>query len=111
MKRARFGIKIFCICESSGYMHRFRVYSGKENPFTDMDTVLPDEVHNFSKAEKVVLYLVQPLLNKGYTVYMDNYYSTLRLYSYLHEKNTLACGTIRKHRIPQALRNASPAPN
>ena len=39
------------------------------------------------------------LLNKGYRLYVDNWYTSQVLFNYLHENNTAACGTARKNRI------------
>ena len=106
MKRARFGIKIYCLCEESGYMYRFHVYCGKSDPFDQMEEILPDEVHHFLKSEKVVLYLMHPLLNKGYCVFMDNFYTSCRLFRYLHDRQTIACGTLRSNRVPDPVKHA-----
>uniref|UniRef100_A0A0B7BFW1 PiggyBac transposable element-derived protein domain-containing protein n=2 Tax=Arion vulgaris TaxID=1028688 RepID=A0A0B7BFW1_9EUPU len=52
----------------------------------------------------MVVYLIAPLLGKGHHVYCDNWYTSLRLFLYLLEKQTLACGTIRVGRgIPEQL--------
>ena len=97
---------MYCLCEASGYLYRFCVYTRKEDPGTDMDTLLPPEVHGFSKAEKAVLYLAHPLLNKGHVLYMDNLYTSLELFTYLHEKETFACGTLRANRVPAPVKQA-----
>ena len=107
MKRARFGIKVFCLCETSGYTFRFKVYCGKEDPFLEMDGLLPDCVLGFSKAERTVLYLAHPLLDAGYTIYMDNYYTTPRLFAYLHSRSTMACGTLRLNKVPREIRQTN----
>ena len=111
LKRARFGIKIFCLCESSGYLYRFRVYTGREDPAHNITNQLPGEVHQFSVTEKVVLHLMLPLLDQGYKLYMDNWYSSIRLYLYLRHRQTNACGTIRQNRCPVPVRNSAPAQN
>jgi len=114
LKRARFGIKMYLCCESDGdvkgsggYCYRFKVYAGKEDPVNEVQPVLEavDAANpSMSASEKMVLFLIAPLLNKGYHVYTDNWYSSLRLYLYLLEKKTLACGTVRENRgIPQEL--------
>ncbi|RDD38522.1 PiggyBac transposable element-derived protein 4 [Trichoplax sp. H2] len=105
LKRARFGIKMFCLCESkTGYTFRFRVYTGQDDPTTGMDLELPPEVRDAGKAEKVVVYLSLPLLDQGYNIYMDNWYSSVPLYSYLYERRTNACGTVRADRVPASIR-------
>ncbi|KAK7110188.1 hypothetical protein V1264_014106 [Littorina saxatilis] len=120
-KRARFGIKIYLCCESDGdlkgsggYCYRFKVYAGKDDPINEVTPVLEAvEANNpeMSASERMVLFLMAPLLNKGYHVYTDNWYSSLRLYLYLLEKKTLACGTVRENRgIPQQLHGVRLAP-
>ena len=38
---------------------------------------------------------------------MDNWYSSCRLYDYLHNRKTMACGTIRSNRgVPSKVKNA-----
>ena len=52
------------------------------------------------------------LLNKGHTIYMDNWYSSVRLYLYLLEKKTLASGTVRIERgLPQKIVTSQPPEN
>ena len=106
LKRARFGIKLFCLCDDSGYMYRYRVYTRKQDPITAIDTALPQECSRMSVTEKVVTYLMLPLLDVGYAVLMDNWYSSCRLYVFLHYSKTTACGTIRSNRAPGEVRNA-----
>ena len=116
LKRARYGIKLFLCCESDGeykgsggYCFRLRIYSGKDGPTTDITEVLPDDAKHLSISEQAVVFLIRPLLDKGYTVYMDNWYSSLRLYLYLLERQTLACGTIDRG-FPPELRPENPPP-
>jgi len=87
-------------------MYRFRVYTGKQDPISAIDTALPQECSKLSVSEKVVAYLMLPLLDQGYTVWMDNWYTSCRLYDYLHHRKTTACGTIRSNRAPVEVRNA-----
>ena len=111
LKRAQFGIKVYLCCESDGgmkgsggYCYRFKVYAGKDDPVNEIRPVIPDDAHHLSISEQMVVFLIAPLLDKGYHVYTDNWYTSLRLYLYLREKQTLACGTIRSNRgIPTQL--------
>ena len=100
LKRARFGIKTFMLCEDSGYTYRFKIYTGKEN------VVLAQQ--ELSLSERVVADLMQPLLEVGYHLYTDNWYTSIPLYKYLHQHGTLACGTIRSNRkgFPEQVKNA-----
>lgn len=88
-KRARFGIKIYKLCESSsGYCIRFKIYVGTDKiPGTDIPA-----------SESVVLEVAQPILKKGYTLYMDNWYSSPQLFLKLLEQDTNVVGTVRKNR-------------
>ena len=115
LKRARFGIKIYLCCESDGdvrgsggYCYCFKIYSGREDPLNDIVRALPPDCDDqLSPSEKMTVFMILPLLEKGYHLYLDNWYSRLRLYLYLLEHQTLACGTVsvRVDRgIPAALR-------
>ncbi|KAL8567072.1 hypothetical protein ACOMHN_027499 [Nucella lapillus] len=116
MKRARFGIKIYLCCESDGdvkggggYCYRFKVYAGKQDPVNEVDPVLravDGGNNNLSISEKMVVFLIATLLDKGYHVYTDNWYTSLKLFLFLLSRNTLACGTVQQNRgIPQELRD------
>lgn len=104
LKRARFGIKSFLLCDSSGYTYRFRIYAGKDESTEAIDAILPDECATFGRPAKEVVYLMLPLLNKGYKLFVDNWYTSVDLFSFLHSQQTSACGTIRKNRTAALLR-------
>lgn len=99
MKLARFGIKLYLLCVSSGYTYRFCVYTGREDLIANVDAVLPAEVMGFTKPEKMVLFMILPLLHKGYHIFMDNWYSTMRPYLYLCHQKTVACKTARINQV------------
>ena len=48
---------------------------------------------------------MEPLLDKGYQVYTDNYYTPVNLYSYLDAHTTGCCGTVRGDRVPTEVKN------
>lgn len=81
-------------------MFRFRVYTGKQDPASAIDVALPQECAVLSISEKIVVYLMLPLLGEGRTIWMDNWYSSCHLYDFLHHQKTMACGTIRRNRVP-----------
>ena len=102
-KRARFGVKIYALCESSGYMSNFFVYVGRDD-----HAYQPGLVEKVGKSGAVVVHLLDPLfLDKGYNVYIDNFYSSIELAEYLETRKTGVCGTIRKNRrgLPKRLVN------
>ncbi|GFV68128.1 piggyBac transposable element-derived protein 4 [Trichonephila clavipes] len=73
LKRARFGIKMYMLCEAkSGYVWSSIIFTGRGTLF-DEEFLKPE----FSKSMQVVLTLMKPLLNKGYCVTLDNYYSPI----------------------------------
>ena len=91
LKAAKFGIKTFELCEStSGYLWNFIVYSGAGTEVTT-ETDVPDKL----KSSKIVIKLCEPLLNKGYTLWMDNYYNSPSLCLLLKDKGVNVAGTLR----------------
>ena len=65
------------------------------------------KIPNLSKVGNEVYHLVSQLpKNKAFNIYMDNYFSSIRLFKYLREKNIGACGTVRKNsaNFPQILK-------
>ena len=92
-KQARFGVKSFLLCESeSGYIWRSLIYTGKEMT----DALVGDQYHYV--ATKIVLGLLQGLLDKGYTLFVDNWYSSFELSSLLLTRQTDTIGTLVKSR-------------
>ena len=89
-KRSRFGVKLYRLCESSGemcgYTWNFKVYSGQ------------DKDKNNPASTKVVIELSKKLLGLGYTIYLDNWYSSPNLYYTLLHQKTYAVGTVRLSR-------------
>lgn len=61
-KRARFGLKIYKLCEAStGFCHGFKIYTGQ-------DKIDPND----SASANVVMELSKSIINKGYTLFLDN---------------------------------------
>jgi hypothetical protein len=86
-KTARFGIKFYKICESnSGYCSDFDIYTGKKPK--------PANKEN-PTSEAVVVDLMQPYLDNGYTVFVDNWYTSPSSFVRLTERDTNAIGTVR----------------
>lgn len=92
-KRHRFGIKFFVMCDcKTGYILDFIIYTGSTTEIIDSG------IANVGKTGNIVLTLINPYLNKGHTLYVDNWYSSPALFSYLFEKKTNACGTVKANR-------------
>ena len=46
----------------------------------------------------IVLKLMEDFLGKGYTVFADNYYNSVKLTNFMSKKQTYICGTLRSDR-------------
>ena len=87
-KRARFGIKFYKLCESaSDYCYNFKIYSGNDK--TNLD---------YSASETVVMELLHSILDKGHTLYIDNWYSSTKLFPTLVRNGTNVLGTVSCNR-------------
>ncbi len=93
-KTHSYGIKVFKICSTLGYTHKFIVYSGK----------IASE-RNVRVSEKVVLDLIKDYNNVGRTVVTDNWFTSLTLAEKLLQQKTHLVGTLRQNRkgIPNSL--------
>ena len=85
LKSSKFGIKSYELCESSsGYLWSFIIYTGKDivfqTAFISGDT---------NKTAAIVLSLVEPLLEKGHTLWMDNFYKSPALAQRLKSLKTV----------------------
>lgn len=89
-KPIRFGYKNWAICNSSGYMISFEVYTGKS-----------DSEKRFGLGGDVIMSLLEksevPPSN-GHKIFFDNYFTSLNLLNHLSENNICATGTIRENR-------------
>lgn len=85
-KRHKFGIKLFKLCVNKGYTYNLSVYCGTEKN------------EGQSVATGVVFSLINDLLDKGRTLYTDNYYTSVALAHALLRRNTYLVGTLRTNR-------------
>jgi hypothetical protein len=98
-KRARFGLKYYNMFgSSSGYCQQFRLYTGKKVG----DSELPSH-----EAVVMEMELMAPYLSKGYTLYVDNCYSSSTLFHRLLGAGANVLGTVRLYRkqMTQDLKN------
>lgn len=86
-KRHKYGIKLYMITTPNGMVIKFMVYTG-----------MADDSGGKGHAQKVVLNLLDGMLDVGHSVYMDNYYNSYELAKCLAERKTHCTGTIRKNR-------------
>jgi hypothetical protein len=93
-KAARFGIKSYELCEGiTGYVLNINVYTGKDNTVTG-------PLAGFTNAtSKIVITLAKEYLNKGHTLFMDNFYNSVRLSRFLKLNKTDVVGTLNRRRL------------
>ena len=108
-KRNRYGIKTYVACESSSD-YTFNILSHQfRSEFIDIVRHVPG-AQDLLQSEKIVVYLIDFLLNQGYHVYIDNYYTSYRLGKFLIANDTLCTGTIRIGRGVPPLLSSLPVP-
>jgi len=84
-KRHRFGIELFVLCDcKSGFVLDFLIYTGYNTHIAINDTL--------KLSGSVISILMEPYVNKGHIMYMDNWYSCPTLFECLLKKNTRAGG-------------------
>ena len=79
LKPTKYGVKIYLLCEAkTGYVLDLLIYQGKKNTL-----------------RQIVWTLMQRYFNKGYCLYMDNYYNTVDIADQLYENGVHVTGTLR----------------
>ncbi|XP_066964190.1 piggyBac transposable element-derived protein 4-like [Macrobrachium rosenbergii] len=77
-KPGKYGIKFYMLCEAkSRYVIDFLTYGGSTSTLKD-----------------IVFTLMGPLFDKGYHVFMDNYYNSIELAEELYSHGVLCSGTL-----------------
>ncbi|XP_035241192.1 piggyBac transposable element-derived protein 4-like [Anguilla anguilla] len=88
-KPTKWGFKLFVLCDSSnGYTVDFAVYTGKNSFQTGQGL----------SYNSVMSLVNRAFLGSGYYVYMDNFYTSPKLFRDLYGQNFGACGTYRENR-------------
>ena len=86
-KRARYGVKFYSVCTTDGYVLNLQIYAGKS-----------DEAEGLSKIETLVHALLEPFLDRGHHIFMDNFYNSVGLSQKLLKRKTHTTGTLRRNR-------------
>jgi len=90
--QSRFGVKIYKRCESStGYVWNFIVYTG-------MDTIYGQRHPGEQISSRIVLEVAHDLFDRGYCLYLDNWYTSPNLVDTLCTRKTDVVGTMRTNR-------------
>lgn len=82
-KKHRFGIKLYVLCDCK---------TGAE---TNIKT---DKKNDIGTSGTIVAKLIEPYLNKGHSLYTDNFYTSPSLATMLFDNKTNSCGTVRQNR-------------
>lgn len=101
-KPKKYGIKAYMLCDATnGYCTKFQLYTGKR-------AIAPSE---FGATYDIVMDLMRGYFNQGYILFMDNYYSSPKLYIDLLFCGCRATGTLRANRkgVPRALKDKAVA--
>jgi len=95
-KHKHFSIKIFKLCDSTGYTYNMKVYLGRERQRT---------AQHVTATHTTVTELTRKI-GRGHKLYMYNLFFSPELFDDLVNKQIYCCGTVRpnKRGMPQDLR-------
>jgi hypothetical protein len=83
-KPHKYGIKIYQLCEAkSGFVSNIEVYAGAHQTEEEYST-------SFNAVNR----LCDPIKNKWYTVHMDRFFSSPKIFDHMQIANTKAAGTV-----------------
>jgi len=88
-KRKCFGIKIYKLCNESGYTHDMRVYLGRHSHFA---------TDNMTATHATVRHLTSRVEGLGHKIFLNNFFSSPRLFDDLDRHKINSCGTVRPNR-------------
>ena len=92
-KRSRFGIKFYELSTADRILLDFILYEGNIEP-----SLIQPAGEGWLQKERISLTLIDPYLDRGHTLTIDNFYTTPRLAKFLLERQTKMVGTIRHNR-------------
>ena len=89
------GYKILALCDH-GYTYSF-IFTSRTNSFAELNSYLYSGQVKLSPTSQAVYQLAYTLPSQqfSFTIYMDNYFSNIRLFHALRERHIGACGTSR----------------
>ncbi|GFT07546.1 piggyBac transposable element-derived protein 3 [Nephila pilipes] len=99
IKPHKWGFKFFVLYGISGFSYKLELYSGQENKEKYRQKGEPD----LGASANVVIRLARIITrNKNYTLYFDNYYTSIPLLAHLSKEGIYSLGTINRNRIPNS---------
>jgi len=88
-KRKRFGIKIYKLCNESGYTYDMRVYLARDSHSATDD---------MTATHATVSHLTSRVQGLGHKIFMDNFFSSPRLFDDVDRRKINSCGTVQPNR-------------
>jgi len=88
-KRKCFGIKIYKLSDESGYTYDMRVYLGRGSHFATDD---------MTATHATVRHLTSRVEGLGHKIFMDNFFSSPRLFDDLDRHKINSCGTVQPNK-------------
>jgi len=88
-KRKRFGFKIYKLCDESGYTCDMSVCLGRDSHST---------TDNMTATHTTLRHLTSRVEGLGHKIFMDNFFSSPRLFDDLDRHKINSCGTVRPNR-------------
>lgn len=80
----KYGIKLYILTDANGIILKQIVYAGAGDPI----------VGGVNHSAKVVLHLLNDFLNKGYSIFMDNFYNLVDLTDFFFVSKYLRYGDV-----------------
>ena len=88
-KPTKWGMKTWVLADArNGYVYNWKLYTGKDTSSTSGKGL----------GHQVVLELVQDLVGNEHTIYVDNFYTSLSLFTDLIQLGFKACGILNPNR-------------
>ena len=93
----------FSLCETRGYLWNSFVYLGKEANVSPEEAAFQKEL---GKSGAVLPKLMSDLYGKGHHLYVNNWYTSEKLFRHLEQNGTAACGTAMGYhlKVPKSLK-------
>ena len=88
-KRKCFSIKIYKLCDESGYTYDIRVYLGRNSHST---------TDNMTATHATVRHFTNRVEGLGQKIFMDNFFSSPRIFNDLDRHKLNSCGTVWPNR-------------
>lgn len=91
-KPNKWGYKIFVLCDSTGLIHNFEIYTGKILPMPEKEDI--------GASGNIVLRLASVIpQHKNHLLFFDNWFTSIKLLTNLYTDGIYCLGTARKDRL------------